>query len=53
MSKGILHEGLTRKNPPQMAKGDPKSATSYPSLDSDTTRGSTQPNQKPIPGRTA
>jgi hypothetical protein len=53
MSKGILHEGLKRTNPPQQAKGDPKSATSYSSLDSDTTRGSTQPNQKPLPGRTA
>lgn len=53
MGKGLLHEGLTRKNPPQMAKGDPKSATSFGSLDSEATRSSTTSNQKPLGPRTA
>lgn len=53
MAEGILHKGLKRTNPPQMAKGDPKPATSYSSLDSETTRGSTTSNQKPLGPRTA
>lgn len=48
-----LLDGLTRKNPPQMAKGDPKPATSYPSLNKDVTRSSTASNQKPLGPRSA
>lgn len=49
--KGML-SGLTRKNPPQMAAGDPK--TPKKSLDADATRGSkAAPTPRTLGPRTA
>lgn len=45
--------GMTTKNPPQMAKGDPKMATQYPSVDKDAQRMGTAPSPKPIGPRDA
>ena len=53
MGKGYLHEGLKTKNPTQMAKGDPKPATSYPSVNGSATRGSTAPTPRTLGPRDA
>lgn len=51
MAKGTLLNGLTRKNPVQMAKGDPKPPTM--SVNADATRASAAPSPKTLGGRTA
>ena len=53
MGKGYVHEGLSRKNPEQMAKGDPKGASSYTSIDADATRKETAPTPKTLGPRSA
>lgn len=53
MKKGGLHAGLTTKNPPQMSKGDPKPASSYPSVDSDAMRKGTAPTPRTLGPRDA
>lgn len=49
---GLL-SGLKRKNPVQQAKGDPKPASSYPSVDRDATRGSTAATPRTLGPRSA
>ena len=44
---------MTTRNPPQMAKGDPKPATSYPSVNGSATRGSTAPTPRTLGPRDA
>lgn len=51
--KGGLHMGLTRKNPMQMQKGDPKMASAYPSVDSDVDRKGTAATPKTLGPRDA
>lgn len=54
MKKGAgMMSGMTRKNPPQMASGNPKPATAYPSVDTAATRKETAPTPKTLGGRTA
>jgi hypothetical protein len=54
MKKGSgMLSGLTRKNPPQQSKGDPKPASAYPSVDSDADRKMTAPTPKTLGGRSA
>jgi|HubBroStandDraft_1064217.scaffolds.fasta_scaffold00409_9 hypothetical protein len=53
MGKGYVHEGLTRKNPEQMAKGDPKKASSYASVDAEATREATASTPKTLGPRSA
>ena len=53
MKKGGLHAGLSRSNPAQMAKGDPKMASSYPSVDRDADRKMTAPTPKTLGPRDA
>jgi hypothetical protein len=48
MKKGGMHAGLTRGNPPQMAKGDPKMASGYPSVDSGAERKETAATPKSL-----
>ena len=50
---GGLLSGMTTKNPPQMKKGDPKGASSYPSVDSDASRSSTASTPKTLGPRDA
>lgn len=50
-SGGTMLKGLTRKNPPQMHAGDPK--TPKKSLDADAVRKSVAPSQKPLGPRYA
>lgn len=52
-SGGYLLNGLTRKNPVQMASGDPKMASSITSVDKDAMRASTAASPKTLGGRTA
>lgn len=51
--KGGLHAGLSRKNPAQMNKGDPKMASAYPSVDSGADRKETAPTPKTMGPRDA
>lgn len=52
MAKGSgMLAGMTRKNPPQQAKGDPKMPTA--SVNSDAVRSSTAASPKTLGGRTA
>lgn len=44
---------MTRRNPVQMAKGDPNMATAYPSVDSNATRKETAKTPKTLGGRDA
>lgn len=53
MKKGGMLAGLTRGNPSQMNKGDPKAASSYPSVDSDADRKSTAKTPKSLGPRDA
>ena len=53
MKKGGLHSGLKRTTPPQMPKGNPPAATSYPSVDSNATRSSTAPTPRTLGPRDA
>jgi hypothetical protein len=46
-------KGLKTTNPPQMPKGNPKPASSYPSVDSDATRASTAKSPKSLGSRDA
>jgi hypothetical protein len=50
--KGML-SGLKNHSPKQMAAGDPKMATSYPSVDKDATRTGVAPTPKTLGGRDA
>lgn len=52
MKKG-MGMGMSRSNPPQMAKGDPKMASSYPSVDRDADRKMTAPTPKTLGPRDA
>ena len=47
------HSGMMTKNPPQMAKGDPKPATSYPSVDGNAVRKATAPSPRTLGPRDA
>lgn len=47
------HEGTTTKSPSQMAKGDPKPASSYPSVDSGASRSTTAPTPRTLGPRDA
>lgn len=51
-SGGML-SGLSRKNPVQMHKGDPKMASAYPSVDGSPTRKETAPTPKTLGPRDA
>ena len=53
MGKGYLHEGVKTKNPTQMAKGDPKPASSYTDVGADAQRTSTAASPKTLGPRTA
>ncbi len=51
--KGGMMAGMKRTNPVQMAKGDPKPATSYPSVDKDATRSGVAPSPRTLGPRNA
>lgn len=51
--KGGVLSGLTRSNPAQMNKGDPKMASTYPSVDGNATRKETAPTPKTLGPRDA
>ena len=53
MAKSHVHEGMKTHSPTQMAKGDPKPATSYPSVDRDADRKMTAPTPKTLGPRNA
>ena len=53
MKKGGMTSGMSRCNPPQMAKGDPKMASSYPSVDRDAERKATAPTPRTLGPRDA
>lgn len=53
MKKGGMKSGMTRKTPMQMHKGDPKAASSYPSVDSNADRKGTAPTPKSLGPRDA
>lgn len=50
---GGMQSGMTRKNPSQMNKGDPKPASSYPSVDTGSSRMDTAPTPRSIGPRDA
>lgn len=50
---GGMHGGLKTTNPPQMPKGNPKPASSYPSVDGSATRSSTAPTPRTLGPRNA
>lgn len=52
-SKGGMLKGLSRSNPAQMHKGDPKAASSYPSVDSGADRKDTAPTPRTLGPRNA
>ena len=56
LERWIMAKGnrMTRTtNPPQMAKGDPKVASSYPSVDGNATRKATAPTPRTLGPRNA
>jgi hypothetical protein len=54
MAKGSgMQSGMSTKCPPQMKKGDPKGASSYPSVDSNATRSATASTPKTLGPRDA
>lgn len=54
MKKGSgMSMGMSRKNPMQMNKGDPKMASAYPSVDSGADRKETAPTPKTLGPRDA
>ena len=53
-SKGSgMQAGMSRHNPSQMNKGDPKPASSYPSVDANAMRKETAPTPKTLGPRDA
>lgn len=52
MKKGTMSSTRTT-SPPQMAKGDPKMATAYPSVDTNATRKETAPTPRTLGPRDA
>ena len=50
---GGMQAGMKSTNPPQMASGDPKKASSYPSVDSDAERSGTAKTPKSLGPRNA